>query len=174
MATRSDVGLRPYSDCDFGLLRELLGDPDLMRYLGGPESEQSLIARHARYLGAEAETNGIFVIVVGEPESPAGWVGFWESQWAGEVMWECGWHVLPGFQGAGVATAGASLALREARDRRRHRYMEAFPASGNAASNALCKRLGFVRLADVEIEYPRGSTMQAVRWRLDLGRVCDP
>jgi RimJ/RimL family protein N-acetyltransferase/catechol 2,3-dioxygenase-like lactoylglutathione lyase family enzyme len=167
-APRSDVRLRAYSDGDLGLLRSLLGDAKMTRFLGGPESEQALADRHQRYLHSDPETSGLFVIVVGESQLPAGWVGFWESEWDGEVTWECGWHVLEAFQGSGVATSGARLALEEARSRGKHRYIDAFPACDNAASNALCERLGFTLLGDVEVEYPKGHAMRSMHWRLDL------
>ncbi|MCK8115741.1 GNAT family N-acetyltransferase [Anaerosoma tenue] len=168
-APHSSIRLRRYRQDDLGLLRQLLGDPEMTRFLGGPESDQSLAARHERYIESDPDTSGLFVVVVGDAEAPAGWVGFWESEWEGETTWEIGWHVLPLFQGRGVATAGATLALEAARSRRRHRFVDAFPAVDNGASNALCRRLGFRLLGEVEIEYPKGRMMHAMHWRLDLG-----
>ena len=168
-APHSRIRLRPYREDDLGLLHQLLGDPEMMRFLGGPEPDRALAARHERYLGSDPDTNGLFVIAVGADDAPAGWVGFWESEWEGETTWEVGWHVLPQYQGQGVATAGARLALEAACSRRSHRFVDAFPAVDNGASNALCQRLGFQRLGEVEIEYPKGCTMLATHWRLDLG-----
>lgn len=158
--------IRPYAEGDLPLLRALLGDPEMMRHLGGPESSDALEARHARYLAASPDTNGLFTVRVGE--DPVGWVGFWESEWGGELQWECGWHVLPAFQGRGVATAAVRQMLAEARARKRHRFAGAFPSVENAASNAVCRTLGFVCLGEVEIEYPKGHMMRADHWRLDL------
>lgn len=167
-ALRATVTLRPYSDDDLGLLRRILGDPQMSRHLGGPETEHALAVRHERYLTADPGTNGLSVILVGDDRTPAGWVGFWESEWESEHVWECGWHVLPEFQGQGVATAAAALAIEEARARARHRFLDAFPAEDNVASNALCRRLGFDSLGPVAVEYPKGRMMRAVHWRLDL------
>lgn len=167
-APRGAVRLRPYRSDDFALLRGILGDPDMTRHLGGPESEAALVARHERYLAADPETNGLFAIIVGDGETRAGWVGFWESEWEGEPTWESGWHVLSQFQGQGIGASATALAIEEARARGRHRFVDAFPAEDNSASNGLCRRLGFRSLGGVEVEYPRGRMMRAVHWRLDL------
>lgn len=167
-AARLDVSIRPYAAGDAGLLRALLGDPGMTAFLGGPESDEALAARHERYLSADPATNGLFTILVGEECVPAGWVGFWESELDGEMVWECGWHVLPAFQGGGVAFAAALLALDEARWRHRHRWVDAFPSVDNAASDALCRRLGFTALGEVDVEYPKGHMMRSRHWRLDL------
>lgn len=168
-APHSSIRLRSYREDDLGLLHQLLGNPEMTRFLGGPESDRSLAGRHERYLESDPETTGLFVVVVGDDEVSAGWVGFWESEWEGETTWEVGWHVLPQFQGQGVATAGARLALASARSRRRHRFVDVFPAVDNDASNAVCRRLSFRRLGEVEVEYPKGRMMRAMHWRLDLG-----
>jgi len=167
-SARADVALRAYADEDFALLRALLGDPAMTGFLGGPESESALRSRHERYLAADPVTNGLYAVVVGRTRTPAGWAGFWESEWRGDVAWECGWHVLPPFQHQGVASAAGILLLDEARSRARHRFIDAFPARDNLASNAVCCRLGFLSLGDVEVEYPKGTMMQAVQWRFDL------
>lgn len=160
------IALRPYHISDLDLLRSLLGDPEMTEFLGGPESEEAIAARHERYLMADPETNGIFTVLVdGEP---AGWVGFWDAEWEGEHVWECGWHVLPAFQRAGVAVAAAGLLLEEAGRRGWHRFADAFPAVDNAASNRVCRRLRFLPLGEVDVEYPKGHQMHSMHWRFDL------
>lgn len=165
------VTIRPYASCDLALLEALLGDPAAMRFLGGPESPEALRARHERYLASDPEANGLFTVLV--EGVPSGWVGFWEAEIDGETVWELGWHVLRAAQGAGVATAAARLALDQARARGRHRFADAFPARENAASSALCRRLGFTDLGETEVEYPKGRTMRARHWRLDLDAAAD-
>lgn len=140
----------------------------MMVHLGGPETPEALLARHERYLGYDGATEGLFTILAGPDRAPAGWVGYWECSWQGEDVWECGWHVLPEFQGEGVAAAGSVLMLERARAHGRHRFVHAFPAVDNAASNALAARLGFELLGGVEVEYPKGSMMRSNDWRLDL------
>jgi len=165
------VALRAWTDGDLPLLRGLLGDPAMMTYLGGPESEEKLLARHQRYLDVDASGTGrVFVITFGAEQIPAGWVGYWESPFHGEPAWETGWSVLPEFQGRGIASAGAALALQVAAGERRHRFMYAFPAVDNAPSNGVCARLGFERLGSESAEYPPGSDlwMDCAIWRYKL------
>lgn len=165
------VTIRPYAQSDLALLESLLGDAEAMRFLGGPEAPDALRARHARYLASDPDANALFTVLV--EGVPSGWVGVWEADVGGETVWEIGWHVLRAVQGAGVATAAARLALDEARGRGRHRYADAFPALGNEASNALCRRLGFADIGETEVEYPKGRLMKARHWRLDLERAGD-
>ncbi|HEY5483727.1 MAG TPA: GNAT family N-acetyltransferase [Propionibacteriaceae bacterium] len=169
-ASRIRVGIRPYAAGDLPLLQRLLGDPAMTIHLGGPDSPEAIVARHERYLGSDGSKQGLFAIVVGRDRVPAGWVGYWESSWLGEEVWECGWHVLPEFQGLGVATAATALALERARAHGVHRFAHAFPSVDNAASNAVCHRAGFELLGEVEVEYPKGSMMRSNDWRRDLDR----
>ena len=84
-------------------------------------------------------------------------------------MWECGWSILPEAQGRGVATAAAALMIDDARRRGTHRRLHALPSVDNAASNALCRTLGFELLGEAEVDYPKGHMMRSNDWRLDLG-----
>jgi len=162
------VALRPWAEGDLPLLARLLGDPVETRHIGGPESPEQLQARHERYLAFGPPLGELFAVVTGSPEAAAGWVGYWESEWQGEQVWETGWHVVREFQGRGVATAAAAQALERARAAGRHRWVYAFPSVDNAASNAVCRKLGFEPLGELEVEYPPGSMMRSNGWRLDL------
>jgi len=166
-----DVAIRAWSAADLELLERLLGDPAAMQHLGGAEAPDAIRARHERYLAADPESHGVFAVVLGPLAEPIGWVGYWESEWRGETVWECGWHVLCEHHGCGVATAAASLMLDSARLRRLHRCMHALPSVDNIASNALCRTLGFTLLGEVEVEYPVGRMMRSNDWRLDLDRL---
>jgi len=154
---RADVALRPWAAADSWLLQRLLGDPEMTRYLGGPESQEAIRTRHERFLVADPERHGLFAVTAGPAAEAIGWVGYWESEWQGEPVWECGWNVLPEAQGRGVATAAAALMVDDARRRGRHRHLHAIQAAGNAASDALCRRLGFALLGEVEVTTRRVS-----------------
>ena len=165
---RDDVAIRPWAEGDLPLLERLLGDPAMMVHLGGPESTEAIRARHQRYLDSGDSTGGLFAALVGRDRVAAGWVGYWESSWQGDRVWECGWHVLPEFQGSGVATAAAALMLEHARTRGHHGFVHAFPSADNPASNAVCRRLGFEFVGEVEVEYPTGTMFRANDWCMDL------
>lgn len=162
------IRLKPWAAGDLPLLHGLLGDPAMTAHLGGPETPEQIVARHARYL-AHAERDPAFRIVDGASGAGAGWVGYWERDWRGEPALETGWAVLPAFQGRGLATAAMALLIRRARaDRRGRRHLHAFPSPENAPSNAVCRRLGFTLLGPVDFEYPKGVVHPSNDWRLDL------
>lgn len=70
--------------------------------------------------------------------------------------------------GQGLASAAAADAVEQARGERRHRYVHAFPSVTNEPSNAVCRRVGFELLGDVDFEYPKGRLMRGNEWCLDL------
>ena len=48
------------------------------------------------------------------------------------------------------------------------RFLHAFPSVANAASNAVCRKVGFVELGECDFEYPAGHPIRCNDWRLDL------
>jgi RimJ/RimL family protein N-acetyltransferase len=158
------VRIEPWGPDDLPLLERLLGDPAMMEHLGGPETPDQIAARHARYLADKV--SGLFRILCdGEP---AGWVGYWTRDWREREVYEVGWSVLPEQQGRGIATLATSQAIELARREGQHRFMHAFPSVDNVASNAICRKLGFELLGDIEFEYPKGRLMRCNDWRLEL------
>ena len=164
------VTLESWGSDDFALLERLLGDPRMTEHLGGPETREQLRVRQDRYECLEGRDR-MFKIVDVASGGGAGSVGFWTKQWLGEPVYEIGWSVLPEFQGRGIAAAGIARAVDLAARDAGHRFMHAFPNVANAASNALCRRLGFALLGACEFEYPTGSWMTCHDWRLVLPRV---
>jgi RimJ/RimL family protein N-acetyltransferase len=55
-----------------------------------------------------------------------------------------------------------------ARVTRRQPALHAFPSVHNAPSNAICRKLGFELLGEVEFEYPKGHWAMSNDWRLAL------
>jgi RimJ/RimL family protein N-acetyltransferase len=89
-----DVALQPWSEDDLPLLQKLLGDPDMMAHLGGPESAEQIIRRHQRYLQLP-ETDHMFKIVSSSTSEPLGSIGYWEKTWRDRSVYETGWSILP-------------------------------------------------------------------------------
>jgi RimJ/RimL family protein N-acetyltransferase len=137
----------------------------MMRHLGGAESSEKIAERQRRY---EQPGSGQFKIVEQRTGEGVGWVGYWDREWRDQDVFEIGWAVIPDFQGRGVAVAAAREALAAAGAEARHRFVHAYPAVANAASNAICRRLGFALLGPCELEYPPGRPMRCNDWRLDL------
>lgn len=165
MNSTPQVTLKPWSEDDFWVLRRA-NAPEMTEHLGGPETEEQLVARHRRYVGLSER--GRMYRVVSESGETVGSIGFWESDWQGGAVWETGWSVLPEFQGRGLAAVAAGAVVEAARAAGRHRYLHAFPGVDHPASNAVCRKAGFELLGAVEVEYPKGSWMRSNNWRLDL------
>ena len=106
----AEVKLRPWSEDDLSLLQQLLGDPNMMAHLGGPETPEQIQKRQQRYLHLP-ETDHMFVILWGPNWEAAGSIGYWEKSWRDQRMYEMGWSVLPAYQGRGLATKAGEIAL---------------------------------------------------------------
>ena len=164
------VHLEPWAAGDLHLLEQTMGDPEMTRYLGGPESAEKLAERQVRYEELAGTGTGRMCKVVDDASGEAvGSVGYWEKEWRGGTVYETGWFVLPAFQGRGIATAATALIVEEVRAERRHRFLHAFPSVENAASNAVCHKLGFTLLEEaMAFEYPPGHILTCNDWRLDV------
>jgi RimJ/RimL family protein N-acetyltransferase len=165
----SNVLIHPWSEEDLPLLEKLLGDPNMMQHLGGPESREQILRRHQRYLHLpESGTDHMFKIVWRPSDEGVGSVGYWRKIWRDQEVYETGWLVLPGYQGRGVATEATGAVIEHARREPKYQFMHAFPSVENAASNAICRKLGFTLVEKCQVEYPPGHAMTINDWRLDL------
>jgi len=167
-----EVSIRPYAEGDQWLLERTLGDPSQMVNLNGPESMEHIRKRHDMFLRMSADPHAgcQFTILAGPLRSPAGNVGYWESEWKGQTGWEMGWFVLPEFQGRGIATAATKLVIDLVIKLQSHRFAIAFPSVDNHQSNAICRKLGFALTEQVSSEYPPGSkrSLRVNVWKLTL------
>lgn len=162
------VKIEPWSKDDLDLLR-LINAPEMMEHLGGPETEEQILSRHKRYLEISGRGTGhMFSIVLLPQFEKVGSVGYWDSMWKNDSIYEIGWSVLPQFQGRRLATAGVAEAIVNARFEQKHRFIHAFPSINNPASNAVCRKLNFSLMSQCEFEYPPGNIMQCNNWLLDL------
>ncbi|HEX4718633.1 MAG TPA: GNAT family N-acetyltransferase [Thermoleophilaceae bacterium] len=159
------VHLEPWGPDDHPLVEQLMGDPAMTEFLGGPESPEKLADRQRKYA---ALGSGMYKIVDDESGVDIGSVGFWDKDWRGGEVYETGWMVLPAFQGRGLAVVATRQAIELARQTGRHRYMHAFPKVVNEASNAICRKLGFTLLGVCDFEYPPGNPIRCNDWQLDL------
>jgi RimJ/RimL family protein N-acetyltransferase len=144
-----------------------MGDPGVTEHLGGPESPAKLRERQHRYERLE-HGDRMFKIVELASGSAVGSVGYWAREWRAGQVYEVGWMVVPECQGRGLAGAATAQAIELAKQEARHRFMHAFPNVDNAASNAICRKLGFELLEALEFEFPKGHWMMCNDWRLDL------
>lgn len=171
MRNRMDIRIEPWADADLALLYRL-NAPEMLEHLGGPESEEQIIARHNRYLEIGGKGTGRMFSIVLHPDLEAvGNIGYWERIWQEETIYEIGWGVLPPFQGRGIAVTATAAALVSASAEQKHRYIHAFPSVDNPASNAICRKLDFLFIGECAFEYPPGNIMRCNDWRMDLTKT---
>ncbi|SEC55196.1 GNAT family N-acetyltransferase [Paenibacillus sp. GP183] len=164
----SQIRIEPWADADLDLLYRL-NVPEMLEHLGGPETEEQILARHKRYMEIGGKGTGRMFSIFLLPElEKVGNIGYWERVWQEETMYEMGWGVLPPFQGKGIAAAAAAAAIARAGAEQKIRHIHAYPSVDNPASNAICRKLGFLLVAECEFEYPPGSMMRCNDWRLEL------
>ncbi|MDG0809298.1 GNAT family N-acetyltransferase [Cohnella rhizosphaerae] len=165
---RTPVEIVPWSGGHLELLRRM-NAPEMTEHLGGPETEAQVAERHERYMRiAQKGTGRMFAVVLLPERELAGSVGYWERNWQGRQVCEMGWGILPAYQGRGLATAAVAQAIEAVRAQGARRTIHAYPGAGNPASNAVCRKLGFTLIGEIEFEYPPGSWMRCNDWRLAL------
>lgn len=164
MFDRRIVRIEPWGAGDLPLL-EKLNDREMTKYVGGPESEEKVAERQSKFEKADSRQ---YKVVVEEGGEGVGWVGYWETAWHDQRVWETGWAVLPSFQGRGVASSATAQLLDRARAERHHRFVHAFPMVDNAPSNAICRKLGFTLLGEIDFPARQGGSVRCNNWRFDL------
>jgi RimJ/RimL family protein N-acetyltransferase len=169
MSDEDTVRIEPWEEGDLPILEKTLGDPEMTKYLGGPESGEKLAERQHKFERlADSGTGRMFKVIDQATGEAVGSVGYWDRTEGGEEVYETGWFVIPAFQGRGIATSATALAIERARSDGKHRLLYAYPSVENLASNAICRKLGFTLIEDREFEYPPGSFMRCSVWRLGL------
>jgi RimJ/RimL family protein N-acetyltransferase len=161
--------IEPWGAGDLPLL-EKLNDAEMTKHVGGPESPEKLAERQSKYEKADSRQYRIVDEASGEG---VGWVGYWETTWHDQPVWETGWAVLPSFQGRGIASSATAQLLDLARAEQQHRHVHAFPKVENTPSNAICRKLGFELLGEIDFPARRGGTLRCNDWRFDLFAVVD-
>ena len=87
------VRLEPWGKYDLPLLRRIMGDPAMTEHLGGPETEEKLAERQARYeCEGDPGSGRMFKIIDESTGEPAGSAGYWEKEWRGGTVYETGWR----------------------------------------------------------------------------------
>ncbi|KQL53962.1 GCN5 family acetyltransferase [Heyndrickxia shackletonii] len=162
------IHIKPWEENDLELLFQI-NSPEMTRHLGGPENKEQILKRHQRYLELCNSSMGCMFSIVLLPElESVGSIGYWQTSWKNEDVYEMGWSVLPSHQGKGIATIAAKLMIEEASAHAKYKYIHAFPSIDNPASNAICRKLDFEFISECEFEYPQGSFMRCNNWRFKL------
>jgi RimJ/RimL family protein N-acetyltransferase len=161
------VTLFPYAGDDFPLLVEQ-NAPDMMTYLGGPETDEALERRHEKYQRLMREGEARMFRIASETKPAVGIIGWWLSEWHDQPVQEAGWSILTRHQGQGYATEALRLLLRDAAAHGDRALLVANPRVDNAASNAICQRVGMSFRGEEDDEYPPGQPIRTNVWTFDL------
>jgi RimJ/RimL family protein N-acetyltransferase len=163
------ISLRDITMDDLPMYGRSLTEPVMLAHLGGTPPKQDLSEKLRGIVNDVGKGTVWFSVIVpdGEAGLGAGSVCIWAHEWNGETISEMGWMVLPEFQGRGLATEAVLSMLRKAQEENRWEVIHAFPAVTNAPSNAICRKTGFERLEEVDVE-GWGGTLRCNHWRIDL------
>ncbi|KQS05518.1 MAG: GNAT family N-acetyltransferase [Microbacterium ginsengisoli] len=158
----TDVSLTPWRDDHLPVLIAA-NTPEMTVYLGGPETDDEVRARHAKYLRLTAAGEA-WMFAIEREGTAIGGIGFWPSDLDGAPVYEAGWHVLPPWQGNGYAGAALRALVKMAPTIAAPRSLiVAFPSIENDASNGVCRAAGFTALDERDSEY-RGVRLHVRVW----------
>jgi RimJ/RimL family protein N-acetyltransferase len=164
--------LRDVQPGDVDAYERMRCDPVMMADLGGPQPREGMEDKVRRDAAeAAADAAWIKMIVPGDdPSSVAGTVSLWQHEADNETISEIGWMVLPEFQGQGLGKQAVRTLLEAARDDGRWGLVHAFPSVSNAASNGICRSVGF-RLAGQKDVVFAGHEFRTNHWIIDPQRL---
>ncbi|MGW1158598.1 GNAT family N-acetyltransferase [Streptomyces sp. NPDC002519] len=163
--------LRNVSPDDVDAYVRMRCDPRMMADLGGPLPREGMVDKVRRDAQQAAADLAWFKMIVPDqvgPDVVAGTVTIWSHDTDGGPISEIGWMVLPEFQGRGLGRRAVRALLEEARDQDRWGLVHAFPATSNAASNGICRSVGFRFLAEVDVTFA-GRVLRSNHWAMDPG-----
>ena len=167
----AEVTLRRWTEDDLPVLQRS-NTVEMTALLGGPESDEQLEKRHAKFLRLwESGEARMLTVNVPDADFPVGSVGYWKTTHHGEAIYEAGWSIATEFQGRGIAAAALTACLQDAAAQADRRALFAFPRIDNAASNALCRRVGMTWTDEEDFEYPAGNPIRVNAWMADVGGI---
>lgn len=159
------ITLRRWSEEDLAVL-ERANTPGMTAQLGGPETEEQVRDRHARYLRLN-EAGTACMLRIDVDGVPAGGIGYWEVEHDGVPAFETGWSVERPWQGRGVAREALRQLIRLVADDGRRDLLVAYPGVDNPASNAMCRSAGFEHRGSATAPW-RDRELTFNNWVLDM------
>lgn len=161
--------LRDVTPDDIGAYVRMRCDPVMMADLGGPLPREGMadkVRRDVRQAAADLAWIKMIVPAPDTDDEVAGTVTIWSHDTNDGLISEIGWMVLPEFQGQGLGKRAVRTLLEQARDEDRWGVVHAFPATGNGASNGICRSLGFRFVAEREVTFAN-RVLLSNHWAID-------
>lgn len=159
-----EVTLRDVREDDVDAYIRMRCDPVMMAELGGPLAPEGMADKVRRDVATVVAGEGLVCMVEVDGEV-AGSVLLWTNDDDPPVS-ETGWMVLPEWQGRGIGKEAMRQLLTRARQEGGWGAIYAHPGVTNAASNAMCRSLGFALVGQDEVDFA-GRTLVVNAWRLD-------
>jgi ribosomal-protein-alanine N-acetyltransferase len=139
---------RRWTDCDPSLAALLWQDPEVMRFMGGPYTQEEVDARLAREAANETERAlQYWPVFLRDSEVFTGCCGLKPKVSAPEIL-EIGFHFLPAFWGAGYGAEAARAVMQFAEETLGIRELYAGHHPQNSASRRLLEKLGFAQIGE--------------------------
>ncbi len=159
--------LRDVTLGDLDLYIAMRCDPDMMAELGGPLPREGVPDKLRRDVGGVERDECWISVIESDEAEPMGSVVLWTVDDESEAPYsEIGWLVLPAFQGRGVGKAATAALIERAHADGRWGPISAHPGVTNAASNGICRSLGFELVGEMEVVF-EDRTLVTNHWRLD-------
>jgi len=142
-------------------------DPVMMAELGGPLLREGMPTKVRQDVeSVAAGTAWVKMIVPDGTGTVAGTVALWSHEEDGATISEIGWMVLPEHQGRGYAKWAVRTVLEQARDADAWGLVHAFPGVTNAASNGICRSVGFTLLGERYVTFA-DRVLRTNHWMID-------
>jgi RimJ/RimL family protein N-acetyltransferase len=149
--------LRAWRDSDLDMLRALCADPEVMRYLGPPQSRRELAAALARQQGYQSDKGHSFWPIERKVDGLfLGFCGLQPGAQGAPVNGavEIGWRLRADAWGKGYAREAAVASLAWAWASLSTPEVVAITTIGNTRSWGLMKRLGMTRDPREDFDHP--------------------
>jgi len=158
--------IREVEPGDLDLYLRLRSDPGSMAELGGPIAPEVVELSLLREVDDTAAGRAAVVVIEVQVDGrwlPAGNVSLVLVGTERDASSEVGWMVLPEFRGAGLARWAVGELLGRPGAGAIWGTVHAYPSVTNAASNAICRALGF-RLAATGVTEFNGRRFETNDW----------
>ena len=159
-----EVRLRDVREDDVDAYVRMRCDPVMMAELGGPLPREGIEDKVRRDVATVVSGEGLIFMVEADGQV-AGSVVLWTNDQDPPVS-ETGWMVLPEWQGQGIGKEAMRQLLASAQADGRWGAIYAHPGVTNAASNAMCRSLGFTLQGQEEVDFA-GRILAVNIWRLE-------